>query len=84
MKRQKFGEKYNKFIIVVMGLPDDSDGKESTCNAEDLGPIPGLGGCPGGRHGNPCQYSCLENSTDRGPWWATVHGITKSWTRLSD
>ena len=50
MKRKKFGEKYNKFIIVFMGLPDDSDGKESACNAGDLGPIPGLGRSPGGSH----------------------------------
>ena len=52
MKRKKFGEKYNKFIIVVTGFPDGSDGKESACNAGDLGSIPGLGRSPGG-HGNP-------------------------------
>jgi len=51
-----------------------SAGKEFTCNAGDLGLIPGLGRSPGGRHGNPLQYSCLENSVDRGAWWATVHG----------
>ena len=45
-----------------MGFPGDSDGKESACNAGDLGSIPGLGRSPGGRHGNPLQYSCLENS----------------------
>ena len=45
-----------------MGFPGDSDGKESACNAGDLGSIPGLGRYPGGRHGNPLQYSCLENS----------------------
>ena len=39
---------------------------------------------PGEGHGNPLQYSCLENSMDRGAWWATVHGVTKSWTHLSD
>ena len=39
---------------------------------------------PGGGHGNPLQYSCLENSMDKGAWWATVHGVTKSWTQLSD
>ena len=38
----------------------------------------------GGGHGNPCQYSCLENPMDRGVWRATVHGVTKTWTRLSD
>ena len=45
-----------------MGLPSGSDGKESACNVEDLGSIPGLGRFPGGEHGNPLQYSCLENS----------------------
>ena len=60
-------------------------GKESTCNAGVIGvsgSIPGLGRSPGGEHGNPPQYSCLENPMDRGAWWATVHGITKSWTEL--
>ena len=46
----------------------------------DVGSIPGLGRSPGGGHGNPLQYSCLENPMDRGPWWATVHGVTKSRT----
>ena len=55
-----------------------SDGKESTCNAGDLGSIPGWGRFPGGGHGNPLQYSCLENSMDRGAWWATVQGVAKS------
>ena len=45
---------------------------------------PGSGRCPGERNGNPLQYSCPENSIDRGAWWATVHGITKNWIRLSD
>ena len=46
----------------------------------DMGLIPGLGRSPGGGHGNPLQYSCLENPTGRGAWWATAHGVTKSWT----
>ena len=46
----------------------------------DAGSIPGLGRLPEGRHGNPLQYSCLENPMDRGTWWATVHGVTKSQT----
>ena len=50
----------------------------------DPGSIPGSGRSPGEGKGNPLQYSCLENSMDRGAWWATVYGITKSWTRLSD
>ena len=50
----------------------------------DVGSIPGLGRYPGGGNGNPLQYSCLENPMDRGAWRATVHGVTKSWTGLSD
>ena len=46
--------------------------------------IPGLGRCLGEGNGNPLQYSCLENPTDGGAWWATVHGVAKSWIRLSD
>ena len=52
-----------------------SDGKESVCNAGDLGLIPRLGRSSGGGHGSPLQYSCLENSMDRGAWWSTVHGL---------
>ena len=66
----------------MTGFPGDSDGKESACNAEDQGLIPGSGRSPGGRHGNPLQYSCLENLMDRGAWWAIIHGVTKSQTRL--
>ena len=61
--------------------------KNPPVNAGDireLGSIPGLGGCPGGGHGNPLQYSCLEKPMDRGAWQATVHEVTKSQTRLSD
>ena len=50
----------------------------------DLGSVPEWGRFPGVGNGNPFQYSCLENSMDRGAWRATVHGVTKSWTRLSD
>ena len=67
-----------------MSFPGGSDGKESACNAGDLGSIPGLRRSPGGGHGNPLQYSCLENPMDRGAWQAIVHGVTKGWTRLSD
>ena len=67
-----------------MGFPGGSDGKESACNAGDLGLIPRLGRSPGEGNGNPLQYFCLENATDRGAWWATVHEVSKSWTQLSD
>ena len=53
-------------------------------NAREVGSIPGSGRSPGGGHGNPLQYSCLENPMDRGAWWATVHGVAKSRTQLSD
>jgi len=57
----------------VMGFPGGSDGKESACNVGDLGLIPGSGRSPGEGYGKPLHYSCLENSMDRGTWWATVH-----------
>ena len=59
--------------------------KNPPASAEDMreaGSIPGSGRSPGGGHGNPLQYSCLENPTDRGAWRAIVHGVTKSQTRL--
>ena len=62
-----------------MSFLGGSDGKESACSVGDLSSIPGLGRSPGEENGNPLQYSCLENSMDRG-----VHGVTKTWTRLSD
>ena len=62
------------------GFPGGSDGKESACNAGDPGLIPGLGRSPEEKNGNPLQYSCLENSMDRGDWWALVHGVAKSRT----
>ena len=67
-----------------MDSPGGSDGKESACSVGDPGLIHELGRSPGEGNGNPLQYSCLENSMDRGAWWAIVHGIAKSWTRLSD
>ena len=60
---------------VFLGFPGGSDGKESACNAGDLGSIPGLGRSPGEGNGNPLQYSDLENSMDRGAWQAVVHGV---------
>ena len=70
----------------VKGLPWWFRGKESTGkagDAGDMGLILGSGRSPGEGNGNPQQYSCLENLMDRGAWWATVHGVTKSWAQLS-
>ena len=67
-----------------MDFPGGSDGKASAYNKGDPGSIPGLGRSPGEGNGNSLHYSCLENSTDGGAWWATVHGVTNSRTQLSD
>ena len=67
-----------------MGFPGGSDGKASACNEGDPGLIPGSGRSPGEGNGNPLQYSRLENSMDGGAWWATVHGVAKSQTQLSN
>ena len=67
-----------------MGFPGGSEVKVSAWNAEDLGLIPGLGRSPGEVNDNPLQYYCLENPMEGGAWWATVHGVAKSRTRLSD
>ena len=61
-----------------------SDSKESVCSAGDPGSIPGSGRSPGEGNGYPLQYSYLENPIDIGAWWATVHGVTKGRTRLSN
>ena len=64
----------------IIGRSDVSAGTESACNARetgDKGLIPGLRRFPGEGNGKPVQYSCLKNPTDRGAWWATVHGVTK-------
>ena len=59
---------------VVKNLPANSE------DARDMGLIPESGRFPGEGNGNPLQYSCLENPTERGAWWATVYGVPKSWT----
>ena len=67
--------------------PQQLSSKESASNAGDVrdaGSIPGSGRAPGGGHGNPLQYSCLQNAMDRGAWQATVHRAAKSQTQLSD
>ena len=74
--------KQNLFIDLLQHLV--SAGKESACSVEDLGLIPGLRRSPGEGNGNPLQYSCLEDSMERGAWQTTVHGIARSWTQLSN
>ena len=64
----------SQVAIVVKNPP------ANTGDIKDAGSVPGLGRTPGGRRGNPLQYSCLENPMDRGAWQATVHGVSKSWT----
>ena len=60
------------------------EAKNLPTNAGDAGSLPGLGRSHGEGNGNSLQYSCLENPMERGAWWNTVHGVAKSWTRLSD
>ena len=64
----------SQVVLVVKNLPANAG------DIRDMGSIPGLGRSPGGRHGNPLQYSCLENPMDRGVWQATVHRVTKNQT----
>ena len=64
--------------------PSDSDSIEAACNAGDMGSIPGWGRSHGEGNVSPLQYSCRENSMDREAWWATVHKVAKSRTRLSN
>ena len=77
---------FQKFISnpILLGFPGGLKGKASACNAGDPGSIPESGRSPGEGNGTPLQYSCLENPMDGGAWEAAVHGVAKSWTRLSD
>ena len=68
--------------MLSMGSPGSTVGKESAFNIGDPGLIPGSGKSPGGRHGKPLRYSCLENPMDRGAGQVIVHGVAKSWTPL--
>ena len=68
------------------GIPSGSSGKESVCQCrrhKDVGLIPGSGRSPGGGHGNPLQYSCLQNHIDKGAWQTIVHGVSKNQTQLN-
>ena len=71
-------------VLKSLGFPSASDSKESACNTVDVGSIPGPGRSPEKGNDNPLQYSCLENSGDRGAWWATVREVEKSRTQLSN
>ena len=64
-------------MLGSLGFPSGSDGKESACSVGDPGLIPGSGRSSGEGHGNPLQYSCLENPMDGGAWQATVHVVAK-------
>ena len=75
---------FKRHMIFLGGFRGGSDGKGSACNAGDQGSIPGLGRSPGEGRGYPCQYSCRQNSMDKGVWQAAAHGVTKSWTRLNN
>ena len=74
---------FETILIFSGGFPSGSEGKAPACNAGDLGSVPGLGSSPGEGNVNPLQYPCLENPMDGRAWWATVHGVAKSQTRLS-
>ena len=74
------GQSCQEFAFCSKDEGYGSDGKESTCNVGDLSSTPMLIRSPGGGHGNPLQYSCLENPKDRGAWRAAVHGVAKSQT----
>ena len=69
---------------MLWDFPDSSADNESACSAGDIGSIPGSGRSLGEGNGHPLQYSCLENSMDRGAWRPTVHGVAKSQTQLSE
>ena len=75
---------YYIIIYISVAFPGGSDGKAPAYNVGGPGSIPGSGRSLGEGNGNPLQYSCLENPMDGGAWLAPVHGVTKSWTRLSN
>ena len=83
MKEEQWLEQPDETKKGIRVFHHSSVSKESAYNAEDPGSIAGLGRSPGEGNGNPLQYSCLENSMDRGAWWARVYGVTKSWTQLT-
>ena len=74
LPQSKLSDKSSKLYLILLYFPGGSDDKESACHVGDLGSIPGLGRSPGEGNVYSLQYSCLENSMDRGAWWGTVHG----------
>ena len=90
MGSQRVGYNWNDLAhvhYIFMGFPGDPVVKNMPGNTGDergAGSIPGSGRSPGGGNGDPLQYSCLENSRDRGAWWAPVHGVGKSWTQVGN
>ena len=76
--------KKHLFTLSLVGFPCGLDGKEPAYKAGDAGSIPGSGGSPREANGYLLRHSCLENPMDRRAWWATVHGIAKSQTQLSE
>ena len=83
LKKARFSHSLKFLVNRINSFPGGSDGKESACNVGYPGSIPGSGRSPREWNGYPLQYSCLENSKDRGAWQATVHGAVKSQTHLS-
>ena len=79
LSRQEY---WSGLHFLLQGIFPTPKGKESALNAGDLGLIPGMGRSLGEGNGNPLRYSCLENSMDRGTWWATSHGVSESRTGL--
>ena len=80
LKKARFSHSLKFLVAGINSFPGGSDGKESVHYVEDPGSIPASGRSPGERNGNSLQYSCLENSMDRGAWRASVEGVTKNQT----
>ena len=78
------GHSFNTYCVLGEGFPSGSVVKTLPDDAGDVGSIPGLGTSPGGGDGHPLQYSCLENSMNKGASWATVHGVPKKWIQLGN
>ena len=82
-KRWRLETNRSLLYDLLMVFPGVSDSRESACNTRDPGLIPSLERSPGEGNGGPLQYSCLENSMDKGVWWTRVHGVAESQTQLS-